>query len=190
MYDYLERAEDNRLSINEWFELVTELGYTDNLAFPIGMQEESSNDCWFRNNNLYRPGFSIYEVNKQYKSLIRHFGPSIFAKEYKINEENNTIIVPTEMLSEAMAGHIFANQNLRKFTKLKNIDTSTYLETLEHVKSLKVNETKKSLVQDKSLKLNKKNRMLFYIKSPKDYKLWTTVLENSLQLVSRFKGIE
>ena len=92
------------------------------------------------------------------------------------------------MLSDAIAAHIFINKALRSFTKLASNYNESYEATLEGVKSLKVNETEPYLVNDESLKLTNKNRMIFYSKSYQDYKLWTTALENNLQIISQIKG--
>ena len=188
MLDYLERDEVKRLSINDWFEYAIENSNGDGVSFPIAYDTEHGNSYWFRRNNLYRPGFSIFSPNKQYKSIIRHFGPQIMKKDCRPNEGNTAIVIPTEMLSDAIAAHIFINKALRSFTKLASNYNESYEATLKGVKSLKVNETEPYLVNDESLKLTNKNRMIFYSKSYQDYKLWTTALENNLQIISQIKG--
>ena len=94
-------------------------------------------------------------------------------KDCRPNAGNTAIIIPTEILSDAMAAHIFINRELRSFTKLAGNRNEGYEATLEGIKSLKINETEPYLVNDKSLKLTNKNRMTFYSKSYQDYKLWT-----------------
>ena len=188
MLDYLERDKELRISINEWFEYASKNSDGNSISFPIAHENNHKNTYWYRSNHLYRPGFSIFNPNKQYKSIINHFSESIMEKDCKPDTSNTAIIIPTEMLSDAMAAHIYINKTLRSFTKLANKANVSYEETLKSIRSLKVNETELSLVNDESLKLNNKNRMIFYSKSYKDYKLWTTALENNLHIISQLKG--
>ena len=188
MLDYLERDEKKRISINDWFGYAIENSHGDSVSFPIAYDTEHENSYWFRRNDLYRPGFSIFNPNKQYKSIIKHFGPQIMKKDCRPNAKDTAIIIPTEILSDTMAAHIFINNALRSFTKIAGKSNESYEATLEGVKSLKVNETEPYLVNDESLKLSNKNRMIFYSKSYQDYKLWTTALENNLHIISQIKG--
>ena len=136
MYDYLERDKKLRININEWFEIASQGENENGVILPIS-KDDLPNQCWYRDTNLCRRGFSIFQINKQYEAIIKHFGTEVFAKGCEPNKANTTIIIPTEILNESIAAHILINNQFRNFTKLNGHTNTSYKNILEDVKSLK-----------------------------------------------------
>ena len=190
MLDYIQRKPSEQISINDWCDLIfDELASKTkeerekilSVEFPIANDQETS--FWYMANILYRPCFSIGMLNKQYNTLVRHFTKNALNFPPQYNQLPQMILTPTECLSDSMAAHITVNPWFRSFTKFSHIDKPIYADILNDVKALKINETSLTLTNDINLRLTPKNRIRYYKYAHRDYKLWTSVLKNSLDFV-------
>ncbi len=203
MCDYLEREPNKQLDINEWFEIILDIErealkgdnpYSDRTSqiqqyrFPIA--HDTKNLYWYFNNPLYLPGWDPGLFNRQYLQLEQHFSSSFFGFLDKPDTAPQLILLPTEILDNALASYITLNKSFREFTIFNDLpdDQIYFNQIVSGINNLRQNVTDENYRKDPKGQLSAKNRLLYYRYSTKDYKLWTSSLYRSLYLIHKLSS--
>ncbi len=184
---YHTELEKNRISINEYIELYSEVyekkidlnleyGYADGINIEEGQFFHW--DYHKSYNIMMKKAF--FNNNTQVKEIVSCFGSDFLNKPRGRYED---ILFTTELISQSFALEVIENKNFKYFTKYYK-DNISYSDLQNNEAERPINPTSTKFKNESNSNLNAINRYKFFIINRLDYACWEAATANRMKFLS------